>query len=165
MANDAIAWPLIAGSSQRCRTSSLSEISMGTTPSAWSANTASASGELAPRASRIRQQARQSWSRIGWNRPAAPPPLRGDRRDPAGRAELGQQVARLLPRRRVIDRLGERCEQARCELGHALRERAGRLVEKGADRRGIELHVNFGSRLAWKAACASVKFEPCMSCA
>src|SRR6266446_6572123 len=72
IANDAMARPWIAGSSQRLRIVSLDDSNIGTTPSAWSANTASASGEAAANASRTIQQARQPWSRIGWNQPAAP---------------------------------------------------------------------------------------------
>ena len=62
MAKAAMARPLATAGSHRLRCASLPARVIGIEPRHWRAKTASASGEAAARASRIRQQARRSGS-------------------------------------------------------------------------------------------------------
>ena len=71
-----------------------------------------------------------------------------NRLEPAGRSELGEQIARLLAGRGVVRRLGQRLEQPRRELRHLPGELDVLVVEKRADRSGVDDHVNLGSRFA-----------------
>ena len=96
---------------------------------------------------------------------AGAPVLVADRLQPAGGAQCAEQLAGLKARGGVILGLCERRELARGEFAHALRQRHMFVVEKGANRRGVNHQMNLGSRLPRKASCASRKFGPCISCA
>src|SRR6266550_1736932 len=83
---------------------------------------------------------------------AGAPVLVANRLEPAGGAELGQQLAGLMARGRIVLGLSKGREQTRGEIAHALRQCHMRVVEKCADRGGIKHQMNLGSRLERNAS-------------
>ena len=140
IAKAAIALPWAIGPSQRSFCAGDPPSRIGVVPSPWSANTASASGEASPSASRIRQQPRRSRSRIGWSQPPAP------RSSSSARASFRAAG--------VVRGLGAPGDLARREgsgpLGESRRDAArGR---RGSARVSGMAYSNFGSRLARNAS-------------
>ena len=89
IANAVITFPSAIGPSQRSFCAGEPPSRIGVVPRPWSANTASASGDASPSASRIRQQPRRSRSKIGCSHPPAPSSPSSVRASPRAAASSG----------------------------------------------------------------------------
>ena len=151
IAKAVITLPSAIGPSQRSFCAGDPPSRIGVVPSPWRANTASASGDASPSASRIRQQARRSRSRIGWSQPPAPSSpssARASLRAAASSAGSGRRAispAAKAPARSAsvgVTRLEEGADQLACR---AWPTRTSARAWRGRPRR---------PRGSWGAACS-----------